>query len=221
MRDSVGVNKRPGGKSATPLPKPPKKLSSELNTTLGSMMITELPRSGPMRIMLTARGGFKSCRYSLYFMMRTRVGFTRGLVRKTSSKPILNIRMKRSLIMSIEETLTPRLLSSLARSCLRTRTLVLNPVSVSIEPSRTPSERAASSSSESRLAFMRLASLLSSRVDLLHHKRGEENVFDTAKVFVLHQNIVHHDFDFGGEFTTEVWTACFGLGRLTHLVQNG
>ena len=158
MRVSVGVNKRPGGKSATPLPKPPKKLSSELNTTLGSMMITELPRSGPMRIMLTAKGGFKSCRYSLYFMMRTRVGLTRGLVRKTSSKPILNIRMKRSLIMSIDETLTPKLLSSLARSCLRTRTLVLNPVSVSIEPSRTPSERAASSSSESRLDFITISS---------------------------------------------------------------
>ena len=113
--------------------------------------------------------------------------------------------MKRSLIMSIDETLTPKLLSSLARSCLRTRTLVLNPVSVSIEPSRTPSERAASSSSESRLAFIGFASLLSCRVDLLHHKRREENVFNAAEVFVFFQNIVHHHFDFGGEFTAEVW----------------
>ncbi len=54
--------------------------------------------------------------------------------------------MKRSLIMSIDETFTPRLEFSLARSCLRTRSLVLKPVSVSMLPSLTASVRAAISS---------------------------------------------------------------------------
>jgi hypothetical protein len=46
---------------------------------------------------------------------------------------------------------------------------------------------------------------MSCRADLLHHKRGEENVFDATKVFVLLQYIVHHDFDFGGQLATEDW----------------
>ena len=62
MRDSVGVNKRPGGKLPTPLPNPPKKLSSELKTTVGSMTTMELPRKGFMRTTLTDKGAFKLLR---------------------------------------------------------------------------------------------------------------------------------------------------------------
>ncbi len=56
MRVSVGVNMRPCGNSPTPLPKPPKKLSNELNTTVGSITTMVYPRSGLARIMLTDNG---------------------------------------------------------------------------------------------------------------------------------------------------------------------
>ena len=39
--DSVGVNMRLGGRSPTPRPKPPKKVSSELKTTVGSITTME------------------------------------------------------------------------------------------------------------------------------------------------------------------------------------
>ena len=69
-----------------------------------------------------------------------------GLVRSISTKPKRKVRMKRSLIMSIEVMFTPKLLSSLARSCFFTRAVVLKPVSTGIEPSITPSAKAESSS---------------------------------------------------------------------------
>ena len=53
-------------------------------------------------------------------------------------------------IMMGLKTFTPRLLFSLARSCLRTLTPVLKPVSDSSEPSFNPSDRADSSSGLSR-----------------------------------------------------------------------
>ena len=82
--------------------------------------------------------------------MRAWVGLMRGLMRKDSSMPSRNKRMKRSLIMSNEATFTPRLLSSEAKSCLRTLASVLKPVSVGISPLLTPLLKAAISASERR-----------------------------------------------------------------------
>ena len=80
MRDSVGVNMRPGGSQLAgsgspsrsvarrlgppgmPLPVPPKKLSSAENTSVGSITTSEKPRSGLMRIVLTDSGARKSFR---------------------------------------------------------------------------------------------------------------------------------------------------------------
>ena len=95
--------------------------------------------------------------------------------------------MKRSLIMSIDETFTPRLLFSLARSCLRTRTLVLKPVSDSSEPSFSPSERAASSSGLSKfweVQFLRTlqidtAQVLVPSVTNAKHPEQECPLFET------------------------------------------
>jgi hypothetical protein len=59
--------------------------------------------------------------------------------------------------MSTEETSTPKLLSSLARSCFLTRADVLYPVSTGIVPSLTPSARAESSSGVSKLVAMEIS----------------------------------------------------------------
>ena len=73
-RDSVAVNIRVGGSALAgpspglsearrfclagiPLPVPPKKLSSEENTSVGSIITNEKPRSGLIRMVLTASGG--------------------------------------------------------------------------------------------------------------------------------------------------------------------
>jgi hypothetical protein len=58
--------------------------------------------------------------------------------------------------MSMEVMFTPKLLSSLARSCFFTRAVVLNPVSTGIEPSITPSAKAESSSGVSKEVAMKL-----------------------------------------------------------------
>jgi len=63
--------------------------------------------------------------------------------------------MNFSLIMSIAETLTPKLLFSLAKSCFLTRTAVLKPVSTGIEPSLTPSANADSSSEVNKEVAMK------------------------------------------------------------------
>ena len=122
--------------------------------------------------------------------------------------------MNRSLIMSMADTFTPKLLFSLARSCLRTRTLVLKPVSDSSDPSFKPSAKAVSSSGLSKLGRVAMG-------NLLHHKRSEHDFFNTAKVFVLFKHGVHHVFEFDSEFFAEFRLAGFGFGGLTHDVEHG
>jgi hypothetical protein len=63
--------------------------------------------------------------------------------------------MNFSLIMSIAEMFTPRLLFSLAKSCFLTRAAVLKPVSTGIEQSLTPSAKAESSSEVNKEVAMK------------------------------------------------------------------
>jgi hypothetical protein len=56
----------------------------------------------------------------------------------------------------MEVMFTPKLLSSLARSCFFTRAVVLKPVSTGIEPSMTPSAKAESSSGVNKEVAMKL-----------------------------------------------------------------
>ena len=111
--------------------------------------------------------------------------------------------------MSMADTFTPKLLFSLARSCLRTRTLVLKPVSDSSDPSFKPSAKAVSSSGLSK--FCRVA-----MGKLLHHKGSEHDFFDTAEVFVLLEHFIHDVFELDGEFFAKFRLAGFGFSGLAH-----
>ena len=143
----------------------------------------------------------------------------RGLVRSTSIRLKRYMRMKRSLIMSMEATFTPRLLSSLARSCFFTRAAVLKPVSTAMEPSFTPSDSADSSSGVSKLLAMALRGFFAQE-GLLHDEGGEKYLFNTAKVFVFFEQGVHHVTNFHAKFFSEFGLEQISLCRHAHGVHD-
>ena len=154
IRVSVGVNIRPGGSPSMPRPNPPKKLSSEAKTTLGSMTTIDVPRSPDKRTVFTDSGACRSCRYSENGSVLTRSAVMRGLVRNTSSNPNRRWRVNRSVIISTAAKLIPMVVSSVTK--LWGRISALRAASGSIreaESSSNPSSeaKALSSSSESLL----------------------------------------------------------------------
>ena len=123
MRVSVGVNSRPAGKPSIPRPNPPKKLSSDANTTFGSITTIEVPRRPDKRTVLTESGACRPCKYSEKGNVLTRSAVIRGLVRSTSNKPKRRCRVKRSVIMSTAAKLMPIVVSSVTKLCGRTDAL--------------------------------------------------------------------------------------------------
>ena len=124
------------------------------------MSTIALPRSGFMRMTFTESGGRRSFMYSPNLSSWTRVGLILGLVRSTSSRPRRKRRIKRSLIMSIEETFTPSELSSLVRSCFLMVAEALYPVSMGMAPLLMPLARASISSLLNRLPDSLMVAIL-------------------------------------------------------------